>query len=263
MGYHPSESVVQRLDRPDARTFARRCVDAGRPGLLRGVVPSWPAASWRLDGLASRLGAREVSPVVLTDGRFVVDLREGVRVKPMPVAEYLAHLAAPGAPPYYLRLPLEGDLAALSREAPVDAYCVGSVAQKRNLWVGAAGTCSDLHFDMTHNLVAQISGRRRVTLFAPDQRVALYPHPLRSLNAHHSQVRLDAPDLARFPRFAEARGEAVALEAGELLFIPRGWWHHFESLAPSIAVNAFWATPAHVPALLAARAAWTLAAVRT
>ena len=41
------------------------------------------------------------------------------------------------------------------------------------------------------------------------------------------------------------------------------WWHHFESLALSIAVNCFWATPRHVPALLVARAAWTAASVRT
>lgn len=263
MGYHPAESVVQRLDRPDARSFARRCVDARRPGVLRGVVPRWPAASWEIEGLAARLGAREVTPVVLSEGRFEVDLREGVRVKAMPLAEYLSLLAAPGAPAYYLRLPLEGALSALSRDAPLEPYCRRAVAMKRNLWIGAAGTSSDLHFDMTHNLVAQLRGRRRVTLFSPDQRGALYPYPLRSLNAHHSQVRLDAPDLQSFPRFSEARRETVWLEPGEMLFIPRGWWHHFESLDASIAMNAFWATPSHVPALLAARAAWTLASVRT
>lgn len=263
MGYHSAERIVQRVSAPDPAAFAREVVRAQRPAVLCDLVRRWPAARWTLASLAARLGPRDVSPVVLTGGRFEVDLREGVRTRRMPLAEYLAHLASPGAPPYYLRLPLEGELRALTHDAPLDAWCAGAVAAKHNLWVGAAGTASDLHYDMTHNLVAQIEGRRRVTLFAPADGPRLYPHPLRTLNAHHSQVRVEAPDLARFPRYAEARPVEVLLEAGEVLFIPRGWWHHFESLAPSIAINCFWATARHVPALLLARAAWTAAAVRT
>lgn len=262
MDYHPAETEVQRLDAPSPAAFGR-LVRQRVPAVLEGLVARWPASQWTVPSLAARLGEREVTPVVLTQGRFEVDLREGVRTARMPMSEYLRHLAAPGAPPYYLRLPLEGELRRLCDDAPMDAYCSGAVAVKRNLWVGAQGTASDLHYDMTHNLVAQIAGRRRVTLFAPGESERLYPHPLRSLNAHHSRVRVDAPDHERFPRYREARRVVVHLEAGETLFIPRGWWHHFESLAPSIAVNAFWAVPEHVPALLLARAAWTVASVRT
>ncbi|MFO0629459.1 MAG: cupin-like domain-containing protein [Polyangiales bacterium] len=263
MSLPATEHEVQTFGACDDVAFRRRCAAADRPARLVGAIEAWPARRWSDDAIAARLGDRAVSPVVLRAGRFEVDLDEGVRVQPMRLPEYLAHLAAPGAPPYYLRLPLDGDLRALAAEAPLTSYCAGAVAKRVSLWVGAAGTASDVHFDMTHNLVAQLVGRRRVTLFAPDEAPRLYPHPVRSLNWHHSRVRLDAPDLARFPRFRDARRVTVALEPGMVLFIPRGWWHHFESLETSVAVNCFWVTPRHVPAMALARAAWTLAAIRT
>lgn len=253
---------VHALD-GDVATFRRRCAAADGPAQLAGAIDGWPARRWTVDSLAARLGDRAVAPVVLREGRFEVDLAEGVRVAPMRLSEYLARIAAPGAPPYYLRLPLDGDLRALARETEITRYCAGAVATRTSLWIGAAGTASDIHYDMTHNVVAQLVGRRRVTLFAPEEGPRLHPHPLRSLNWHHSRVRLDAPDLDAFPRFREARRVTVALAPGELLFIPKGWWHHFESLETSIAVNCFWVTPRLVPAIALARVAWTLAAVRT
>src|SRR5688572_29442483 len=51
------------------------------------------------------------------------------------------------------------------------------------------------------------------------------------------------PDLARFPRFAEAQRHAqtAELEPGDALYIPYGWWHHVESLTPfNVLVNYWW-----------------------
>src|ERR1700741_4527998 len=96
-----------------------------------------------------------------------------------------------------------------------------------------------LHFDMTHNLVGQVTGRRRVTLFAPSETPYLYPYPLRTLNWHHSRVNLDAPDLDRFPSFPRARASEVELDRGDMLFIPKGWWHRFKTVEDAIALNFF------------------------
>lgn len=42
------------------------------------------------------------------------------------------------------------------------------------------------------------------------------------------QVNLDAPDDARFPKWAEARGVLVELSPGDVLYIPPLWWHHVQ-----------------------------------
>ena len=56
-------------------------------------------------------------------------------------------------------------------------------------------------------------------------------------------VSLRNPDLARYPRFAEALApsQSAELEPGDALFIPYGWWHHVESLTPfNVLVNYWW-----------------------
>jgi hypothetical protein len=43
-----------------------------------------------------------------------------------------------------------------------------------------------------------------------------------------------------FPEFSEARYLEGVLEAGECLFIPKGWWHYIRSLSPSFSVSFWW-----------------------
>jgi Cupin-like domain len=56
-------------------------------------------------------------------------------------------------------------------------------------------------------------------------------------------VSASNPDLARFPRFAEAQAHAVSAElgSGDAIYIPYGWWHQVESLTPfNVLVNYWW-----------------------
>ena len=60
-----------------------------------------------------------------------------------------------------------------------------------------------------------------------------------------SMVSLIEPDLARFPRFAEAlrHSQSAELAPGDAIYIPYGWWHHVESLTPfNVLVNYWWNT---------------------
>lgn len=54
-----------------------------------------------------------------------------------------------------------------------------------------------------------------------------------------SPVDVAAPDLARYPRFADASFSEAVLRPGELLFIPAKTWHYVRSLTTAISVN-FW-----------------------
>ena len=54
------------------------------------------------------------------------------------------------------------------------------------LLVGERGTVTPCHYDEQHNLYAQIRGKKRVTLFSPDQFASLYPHPFGDAITHHT-----------------------------------------------------------------------------
>ena len=258
------ETTIFRAERPSYDEFRRACLDPGRPALITGAMDQWPAMQrWSFDHVGEVLGARTITPVVLDAGNFHIDVKAGVRVAEMDFATYVRHLEGSDAPPYYLRLPLEGPDAPPFEGYEVPVYCKRRIFMKKNLWVGGAGVASDLHYDMTHNVVAQVVGRRRVLLFGPEQTEDLHPFPRRTLNWHHSQVHVEAPDHARFPRYKNARPIEVELSRGEMLFIPQGFWHRFETLERAIAVNFFWLTLRLAPAMALARLAWVANGVRT
>jgi hypothetical protein len=112
------------------------------------------------------------------------------------------------------------------------------------IWIGNALTVQT-HFDMLKNVACLVTGRRRFTLFPPDQLPNLYigPLDLTPSGVPVSMVRLDAPDFAKYPRFRAALAQArvAELAPGDGIYIPFAWWHHVESLAPfNILVNYWW-----------------------
>lgn len=120
-----------------------------------------------------------------------------------------------------------------------------------SLWLGNR-TRIAAHYDLPDNFAIVAAGRRRFTLFPPDQIHNLYMGPLDLTPAGQpvSLVDFEAPDLKRFPRFSQAweAGEQAVLEPGDALFIPSMWFHHIESLdAINLLINAWWRrVPEHV-----------------
>jgi Cupin-like domain len=89
-----------------------------------------------------------------------------------------------------------------------------------------------------------VAGRRRFTLFPPDQLPNLYMGPLEFTlsGTPCSMVSLEEPDLVRYPRFEKAlkAAQSAVLEPGDAIFIPYSWWHHVESLEPFNALVNYW-----------------------
>lgn len=112
------------------------------------------------------------------------------------------------------------------------------------IWLGNAIT-TPTHLDEWSNIGCVVAGRRRFTLFPPQQVANLYIGPLdfAPTGAPMSLVALHEPDFQRFPKFREALAAAVSAELGpgDAIFIPPLWWHHVESLERfNVLVNYWW-----------------------
>jgi hypothetical protein len=101
------------------------------------------------------------------------------------------------------------------------------------------------HFDEADNIAVVAAGKRRFTLFPPEQVKNLYIGPLDHTPAGQAigLVDIKQPDLQKHPRYIDAfnAGMSVELEAGDAIFIPTPWWHHVESLSPyNVLINYWW-----------------------
>jgi Cupin-like domain len=110
-------------------------------------------------------------------------------------------------------------------------YVVDPMEQKGiHCRFGMHGVIAENHFDQSRNAIVVLGGERRYVLAHPNQcpKLSLLPkgHP----SARHSAVDWSNPDLDSYPEFAEARGNEVVLQPGDVLYLPTNWFHYIISL---------------------------------
>ncbi|MEQ1687252.1 MAG: cupin-like domain-containing protein [Sphingopyxis sp.] len=246
-------------ENPTPEIFRSEIAPLARPALLRGIAGDWPlvklarqsdaACMAALTQFASDAPIDVVRTAPENEGRFHYsdDLR-GVnfaRAKAS-LPAFLRALEAEATKERPHAMSAQGVLA---RDAVPDfaaSHPMPYVPQGADarLWIGNAAKVAS-HNDPSDNIAVCAGGRRRFTLFPPDQIGNLYIGPLHFTPAGTpiSMVHVTKPDLARYPRFAEAMKTAWAaeLEPGDALFIPYAWYHHVEALeAFNILVNYWW-----------------------
>jgi len=95
---------------------------------------------------------------------------------------------------------------------------------------GMNGVIAENHFDMSRNAIAVMGGERRYVLSHPKQCPLLSLLPKGHPSARHSAVDWSNPDLETYPEFAQAVGNEVVLQAGDVLYLPTNWFHFIVSL---------------------------------
>jgi hypothetical protein len=120
------------------------------------------------------------------------------------------------------------------------AYFPVSVYDPPRIWIGPAGTLTPLHRDASDNFFAQIWGKKHFVLAAPHNRKYLYAWsttPTGGLDG--CDFNPEEPDFDRFPLAQNATCISITLGAGNLLYLPEGWFHQVRSETTSLSVN-FW-----------------------
>jgi hypothetical protein len=246
----PLAATISKSAAPALSELDADYVAPGRPAAFTDLTRGWPATErWSFDYLAQRYGAARVELAQLQRAKLVFDWRGMVR-RSHALGAWLEARGRGEAPGYAIAarsaLPPE-----LQGELPPPEICAAASFSSSKLWLSPAGTVSALHFDITDNLHSVVLGAKRFTLFSPADWRRVYAQPFKSPLLQAAAVDPEAPDLERFPRFAQARALTVDLLPGETIFIPRFWWHHVRTLADCASVNWWWANG---PWSLAARA---------
>ncbi|NXC16744.1 HBAP1 protein, partial [Corythaeola cristata] len=118
----------------------------------------------------------------------------------------------------------------------------GRSGKESTLWIGSEGANTPCHLDSYGcNLVLQVQGRKRWHLFPPGDTSFLYPTRIPyEESSVFSKVNVANPDLKRFPEFRNTTAHVVTLSPGQVLLVPRHWWHYVESIDPvTVSINSW------------------------
>lgn len=222
-----------RLSALESERFLSEHVRANTPALVSDAIDRWPSTSvGSVEFLARQFGDWQVQ---VYDDLFellaVSSLNDYLnefwerppRAKPVPYVRWYAQFreldfvwadeAFRALAPYWARpyfLPACGYLlprceSGQQRDPVRDAF------PGKGLFISAAGACTRSHCDpwCSDAVLCQLSGRKRFEMFTPQRAAAAQGPP-------------DIQDV---------------LEPGEVLFIPAGWPHRFETLTPSISLT--------------------------
>jgi hypothetical protein len=213
------------------------------PVVITGGASDWPAAQWTPESLAGRLGQRPVQMAIRSDGDVFGLRDDGVDTYSyftLPFEDAIERVVSEDDPVrYYLRkLSLARDLPELITDVPAPCW-MKEGPRGPFLWLGCKEAVSPSHWDVSNNFIAQLYGRKRMLLAAPDAARGMYCHHEASKQSF-SRVDVENPDLSRYPAFADVRLHEVLLEPGDVLHLPAFWWHHARCLDVSITVNQWW-----------------------
>lgn len=247
------------VDTVNAEEFGRYEFNRGyckldEPVLVKDEVVDWRATrKWNPEYLDCLLGHQEARLSFREDG--IIGANFDTETETLPFSEARRHICEDGR--YYMsQMSIERPwISRLVTGDDVDfPQLPGDIQQPRFLddlsklhfvtmfWFGGDSCKSALHWDVFNNFFMQIFGKKRFLLFSPSQTEYLYPE-YGTNYPHTARVNVFDPDVSKFPRYEDAEYVELTVTPGDMLFIPKGWWHAADSLTTSISVNFWWLAP--------------------
>ncbi|CAJ1460960.1 unnamed protein product [Effrenium voratum] len=262
-----------------AAEFRKRCLSRGKPCVLRqaahlllanGTASASELGRWL--HLAPNATVKVSFPYKVPNGTSTLNLLQ-------PTAEFMAaeNVTLDGAPPWTLKRPgswhmrLQDAIAWAQRHPTQEIYMnqamvadLGSAALAQlqsnalaeglellqpSLWLASGAVTTGYHSDGPENLLAQLTGAKKVALLRPQEaqrlryQEVLDVEPLLSLDESgatlgaaqhlerrstgHSVIDVAQPALPKelLDSYKEAKGMTCDLQAGDVLYIPSRWHH--------------------------------------
>ncbi len=236
--------MIERRSQVHRTEFFARYHGGNQPVILTGCMQDWPALTrWSPDYLREVCGQEVVQVMTGRNADANYEIGSDRRRTMMRFSDYVDRIVS-GGPTNDCYLVAQNDFMRTDggHQLYQDIGDLSAYLDERRdgfvfMWFGPGGTVTPLHHDTADIFLAQVFGRKRVTMIAPDQTALLYNHI-----GVFGAVDCEQPDLVRHPLYRYAETVVFDLHPGEILFIPVGWWHHVRALDLSVSVSFtnFW-----------------------
>jgi hypothetical protein len=237
--------IVDNISKVD---FQNQYFNKQKPVVITNGINDWFATkNWSLDYFAKAHSTKKVNVGISQTKVFsyskVHEKTKGLmKIQTIDMKDLIDNLLnEQSEQKYYLvHQSVPNDFKELMQDFTIPSWADQNKTYSIHLWVGAKGNTVPLHWDSSHNFLAQIYGDKILWLFSPDQSNLLYPTYTEAPHNHSGVPNIENPNFDIYPKFKEAKHCKVTLKEGSVLFIPSGWWHQVRSLSNSVSLNFWW-----------------------
>ena len=217
-------SEVEKIDSIDKKSFTENYYKCLKPLVIKDLSSSWSAREkWTPEFFKEQHGDKQVK---VYDASFVSAGKNYMsNVKTIPLSEYLEQIMTSSKDLRMFLYNIKAEIPELVNDISFPSIIDNVSKSFVFMFFGCNKSVTQMHFDidMSHVLHTVILGKRTVYLFPFEQSKNLHRYPFTC----RSYVDVEHPDFEKYSRLKEAKGFKVKLEAGETLYIPSGYWHHF------------------------------------
>ncbi|MCK0156861.1 cupin-like domain-containing protein [Cellulophaga sp. F20128] len=231
--------LLEEVEAIDAISFKKKYVTTKKPVLLKGYAKNWGATKkWNLDYLVNLADDKEIG---VLSGNYI---QGDIRYKKATLKDYLLKLKKAAEnkesfTEYLTTLDIFNYLPNLKGDTDFSIFEKNTAINDIAAWIGPKGTVTGFHNDSGDNMYAQIKGEKLFILVAPDDNKFMYPSPKYVNGAIASKIDITNFDAKKYGAFKKARFYKVVLQPGDVLFLPKRWWHYVQSLDSSISISNF------------------------
>lgn len=226
----------------------------------------WNMSAWSYLEMARRVGQQMVVVESIDPGKMFGQHSTKQLINFQTFLNLIVNYAHTEERTFYMNLQnpthhtMRPPLSRMSDAFSVPHFFLSLPLSSMNMWFGNAckgGASSELHYDAKDNLYMLLKGSKTFRLYSPNDADNIYLNgniqkvyptgfisvdeikdPLPGMEPHFSQVNPLEPDFEKFPKFKNAVQAECKLQAGDLLYLPTGWFHHVTSHEGiSLAIN--------------------------
>jgi hypothetical protein len=219
--------------------FLRTFEDMNRPVVIDDVVCAWPAyVTWTTEYIREKCGSNSITVRTYPNG---VERQQVLRAALL--EEILAYAESGDNLEriYLARAEVNETIPQIAGDLRIPEFVPPGHVELNTIWIGRS-TFTRLHYHVGVEATScLLRGQKRFWLWPPSMRERLKPFSSMRSTFNFSRLHdegVGPQDLDRIPG-----GISVLLSAGQILYIPVGWWHAVEgSNELSILNTIFWSS---------------------
>lgn len=216
--------------------FIKKYRKQQKPLLIKGYAKQWEAFDkWNLAYIKSK--AKDQDVPIYDNQPAAANKSSDAPATHMKMGDYIAEIQTQPSDKRIFFYIITDRLPELLKNFTYPDFGIKFFKRLPTLFFGGSEARVLMHYDvdMSDFVHIHFEGKKRILLFNQNQSDYIYKVPL---SVHTIEtIDYENPDYEKYPGLRKAQGFEIFMEHGDLLYIPKGWWHFNRYLEPGFSMS--------------------------